>query len=1295
MIQFIRYFVTVQLFFSIHLLCAQSGWDYIKANDNIEARKAFSQALKTDSNNIQAIQGLIYLSDIEGDKLLYNRYVNKLLTKNWTPELQYIFSDRSNVLQSESFDESKLTGAILLEKELSKAADYKYERRFDDYSRILQENFNQFNWSIIGPFASVNGYGYVQSYDPELKNFDPNLKHRNIFNQNLFWLNPTFRNPTGAILFDEHLSYSRSGGVYYANSFFSIDEDDSCEIKVTRTYPIKIWLDDQLVYTDPEKINPVWDQEILKVKLKKGKHRLLIKYVNGEVQDRFDRYRDSDWGESFNSYNSYDYLYGYLNYSYYDGAITAAKKGVVVRLTDDKGKLISLKAVDNDENYSAKTHEIAVDRLSVINYYKNQIAIDSENWFNYYLLIEAYNAYGVLKGLEKELVKVYNADDNSVFFKYLLSKVYLYNGKREKSYEIMNHIDLQKTPVFNVLYKGLQELDPENQPKMYLDRLMLMLDITPSNIQLIMHLLDYYDEKGLDDEKKDFAKQVKEDFPQYKYQMDRYLEDDHKPTDYDIGTKEENKESQKWERKYRDKKGKTAKKNIRSRYVKSDYEHLIKIYKNKDDVEEVLKLYDALITIEPHKSHYRKEKAEYLYNKDRLDEALVTMKEIIASKPYESNLYELIGDIYKDQKDNAKALEYYEKAKAVKGGAGGSISGSWMNYGGTNLKEKIAQIEGQKQFKNKFDVPEFSDWLADTTWKEKYKNEESVVLGFSNEVLMDDNGEAYLWGKILIQIVTEAGANSWTEHDFYQFGSLDYVKVIKKDGAEVYPEHNGTYVVFKNLSAGDMIMLEGKVSWGLSSERGNELTYFQRMMFHAPVHFAKVEVAVPQGTYLGHKVYKLEDNLQRTTKEGYDFYTWKYHNIPKVVDEEAILDETDTYAMIMVSTIKDWSPIVEWYKAKTYRKLESNYEIERILEKIISDTMSENDKVVAIYNWITKEINYSFTRLLQSGFIPKSTEHTCSSKIGDCKDVATLMISMLRHEGIDAYYVLVKTNSYFHQEILPSIYFDHVITGVELDGKDWYFDLTTDFYPHYVTNENDAEAWALKIKDGVTTCFQLPNDYIDPKKNLVKHDMTCVLNKDKSMDMKVKSVHSGMRGGYIREVMHNKPRADFKNEILDYMGKGVFGNLELIDFKFQNRDDITAPLISEYEFKAQDYSDDVLDIHFFKIPWMVAIEKHTAILSDERHNTLDVGEITNIAPVDQKMVISFPSTMKLRSIPKDIEVENEFGIYRLTFKRVGKSLEIEKYQEFKQEQIGVEKFAEFKEYYQKILKYDNMKIVLY
>jgi hypothetical protein len=326
--------------------------------------------------------------------------------------------------------------------------------------------------------------------------------------------------------------------------------------------------------------------------------------------------------------------------------------------------------------------------------------------------------------------------------------------------------------------------------------------------------------------------------------------------------------------------------------------------------------------------------------------------------------------------------------------------------------------------------------------------------------------------------------------------------------------------------------------------------------------------------------------------------------------------------------------------------------------------------------------------------VPKDPGQTICSRIGDCKDVATLMITMLRKVGIESYYVLVKTNDYFRQRVLPSLYFNHAIVGYYLDNKLHFLDMTTDFYPYYILPSGDANAWALLIKDGEKNLIRLPNDKVDPEKNKSEFSINVKLLEDRSAEFMVNAVHRGSRGGAIREEFSTSNKEEQKNYILDMMGAGIFENLILHEYNFTNMKDISTPLKSTYSLGAVNYCDRVSSLLVFRIPYMTPISSHPAILSKTRANALDVSQIIDVEPTIQKLTITFPKGYLLMEMPEDVSLKSKFGTYKVTFKKTAEGLYVEKFQSFSSSVIDVEEFGEFKKYYQKIFDIDSTKIAL-
>ena len=110
--------------------------------------------------------------------------------------------------------------------------------------------------------------------------------------------------------------------------FFESENSENIQLRISRKYPIKVWLDGQLIFSNNEVIRYEWDGEIVNLELGAGEHELLIKYAIGSVYSG-KRNGKSYWQNNSN-WGSYSYLYnsndlendevmGYYLYTYQSG----------------------------------------------------------------------------------------------------------------------------------------------------------------------------------------------------------------------------------------------------------------------------------------------------------------------------------------------------------------------------------------------------------------------------------------------------------------------------------------------------------------------------------------------------------------------------------------------------------------------------------------------------------------------------------------------------------------------------------------------------------------------------------------------------------------------------------------------------------------------------------------------------------------------------------------------------------------------------------------------------------------
>ncbi len=1209
-------------------------------NDHRKAREEFKKRYRADSTDLEALKGLIMLTEIQGDAVAFDHYVHALINHGNLPPLdRALFEAMVDSVPESNGQASVATRVLNARKKI-------YRREYDEADALLDQIIGDYNWSFIGPFKNIAGSGHIIRFPVEKGKFDEDAVYRDESGLLLSWFRPRYLSPDRIMDVSYHIP-DDTRGVVYANTFIEMPESRQVQLRIARSAPLKMWIDDALVFDNPDVTGFDYDNEIVDVKLEKGNHRILIKLSPVMQEDQ-----------------------EYTQLRFRDGGLID-QTTFVLRITDENGVLIPGITSTKEANYKPRTYPDTNYYRPQVNNFLNGVQHNPDDLFAYYSLCKTYIKTGFTQEGEEFFVKALRNNPSSVTLRYLLAKLYAVNGKIELVYETLGEVDHEKTPVFGLMYESLTQIDPMTDETRYLESLGALQKIAPSHPDVVEAAISFYDMKEMKTEKDNYIDSVISAWPDYKIWVERYRSDYKYRSEVDERGKREKIDSLLGE--------------LEKEHHWYHYKQVIDYFIDKEEFDKVVELYDRQIKDLPYVARYRYDKADYLYEEKEYEDALDELQIALGIFPYGIRYLVLAGDACDRLGKKEEALDYYRRAWNCE---------APYQYTDESILKKIESIEGMLAVKPLFGTKTFKESLADDSWKDKFRDEESVILMYTQDVLVDTLGQLRSYQQMLVKILTESGVNSWTEYDFSLLGNLTSVTVIKEHGTDVIPDRMRGYVVFKNLKPGDMIRLEGQMTESLAGYLDREFYRMAFFSFHAPIHYAKFQVLVPEGRYMGYLHHNLEDNVVKKHVSSYDSYTWEYADLPKIHREEAIVDEYDIQRSILISSMKDWSKVVEWYQRMTYRKFEMKYDVREELQTIVDDSMTDREKVIAVYNHITRRVNYSFVPFFQSAYTPKDAALTLSASIGDCKDVATLMITMLRELGIDAYYVLVKTKNFSSQKILPSLLFDHVIVAADVEGERMYMDLTTDYYPYYVYPEGDCGAWALLIKDGEDELFQLPDYMIDPERNTIELDIRAEMKANRSVALDVTATDEGIRGGNIREVLNSLSKDEIRNFISGYLGAGVFQDLQIVDWNYHNRAEFTEPLRSAFTFSSQRFSDKVSNLLIFRIPYMMPIYSNAALQNEKRMNRLNIIDFVYVEPTRQRVELKFPEGFELTEFPEDVSVSSEFGEYRVTYKEMEGGMIVEKYQQFSMTTIPVEKYADFREFYLKILDFDEARYAI-
>jgi len=163
--------------------------------------------------------------------------------------------------------------------------------------------------------------------------------------------------------------------------------------------------------------------------------------------------------------------------------------------------------------------------------------------------------------------------------------------------------------------------------------------------------------------------------------------------------------------------------------------------------------------------------------------------------------------------------------------------------------------------------------------------------------------------------------------------------------------------------------------------------------------------------------------------------------------------------------------------------METKKEFGTKVDSITRGISSEKEKVAAIYSWVKQNIKYIAFEDNMGGFIPRDPQLVYDRKFGDCKDMSSIIVSMLDHAGIKGHFAWVGTRDlpYNYTDACGTFIDNHMIAVYksEEENKYYYLDATHEYLPFGLVPPNIQEKQVLVyqgpstynvLESGVTAC---------------------------------------------------------------------------------------------------------------------------------------------------------------------------------------------------------------------------------
>jgi hypothetical protein len=239
--------------------------------------------------------------------------------------------------------------------------------------------------------------------------------------------------------------------------------------------------------------------------------------------------------------------------------------------------------------------------------------------------------------------------------------------------------------------------------------------------------------------------------------------------------------------------------------------------------------------------------------------------------------------------------------------------------------------------------------------------------------------------------------------------------------------------------------------------------YFDIIRFQGSVPILEMEyrLVLPAKKRLQSEVYN--GPLYAATRYTADstIYSWRGRDLPALPSEVRQPDDTDICPKVVIATVESWEAKSRWFLDVNRGQFEVTDAIREKVRKILeakgATNAPEARKAELLLHWVAQNIRYSGQTMGEGeGYTLHSGEMIFQQRSGVCKDIAGMLVTMMRAAGMDSHAAMTMAGSRIEE--IPADQFNHCVVALPgSDGRYVMYDPTWAPFDRPVWSKSEAE----------------------------------------------------------------------------------------------------------------------------------------------------------------------------------------------------------------------------------------------
>ncbi|MCP4545289.1 MAG: DUF3857 and transglutaminase domain-containing protein [bacterium] len=397
---------------------------------------------------------------------------------------------------------------------------------------------------------------------------------------------------------------------------------------------------------------------------------------------------------------------------------------------------------------------------------------------------------------------------------------------------------------------------------------------------------------------------------------------------------------------------------------------------------------------------------------------------------------------------------------------------------------------------------------------------------------------------------------------------------------------------------------------------------------------------------------------QRFEGERLVYRFWK-HDVPAVVDERRMPELNDIAPKVVMATTTAWEDKSRWFCETNEWVFATTPAIDAKVREITAGLKSDAERIKALHHWVAQNIRYfGLTMGEGEGYTIHPGDMTFRDRCGVCKDIAGMLVTMLRSAGFETYGAMTMAGE--RVEEIPADQFNHCVVALRREnGEFLMLDPTWAPWNNSLWSRWEGEQhYVIGTPEGQELMKIRP---FAPEDNLLTLESEAKLLADGTLEGTFRFEGRGISDGRLRGAAGNREHRTLRGYLEGWLS-ALGDQVELKEYLFSDHNDFNRDTTLRLIYRIPRYADVLGGEMAFRSPGLQLTAENGSLsrLAGVPEGETRLHDIFMWAGqlISLDETITLPRGYDVES-PDDIDIDENQGAAQLTWSTQGRKLTLD------------------------------------